>query len=296
MSRLPMHRAALFTALAIASSAAVAAENPDVLRLTQRIAALQADPQLRELAPYERIQARQAIDGFAEAKRSQRETLLYLAEKRVEIAEIAARTAAAERELDRLDDVRRDLMIEASRQDAARARAETERLRIQAQIQTEEAERLRLAAEAEAQARLDAEDTLTAVTGQQTAKLSAAQRKEAQLAREEAELVSGTKLPASKFDSRGEAFALAGSAFESGSASLSAAGKGTASALAAYLDARPKTRARIDGYGDGKLGQRRAEALRDALVAAGVSRSRLQASGKGKATQARAAEAVVVSP
>ncbi|GAB2492705.1 membrane protein [Pseudoxanthomonas sangjuensis] len=290
-----MSRTLVFAALAAIAFAAAAAENPDVARLSQRLAALRADPQLGGLAPYERIQAQQAVDAFARAKRKQREEFLYLAEKRVEIAETAARTAEAKRELDELDDVRRDLMVEASRQEAARVRAENERLRIQAQIQAEEAERLRLAAEAEAQARLEAEDTLTAVAGQQAARLSAAQRKEAQLAREEAELVSGAKLPSSKFEQRGEVFTLAGSVFESGSASLSASGKDTAGAIAAYLAARPKTRARIDGYGDGGLGQRRADALRDALVAAGVGRSRLQAGGKGKATQARAAE-VVVSP
>lgn len=119
-----MSRALVFAALAAIAFAATAAENPDVVRLNQRLAALQADPQLGELAPYERIQARQAVDAFAKAKRKLREEFLYLAEKRVEIAETAARTAAAKRELDELDDVRRDLMVEASRQDAARARRE----------------------------------------------------------------------------------------------------------------------------------------------------------------------------
>jgi outer membrane protein OmpA-like peptidoglycan-associated protein len=42
------------------------------------------------------------------------------------------------------------------------------------------------------------------------------------------------------------------------------------------------------------LGQRRADALRDALVAAGVARARLQTAGKGKATAARAAELTVL--
>jgi outer membrane protein OmpA-like peptidoglycan-associated protein len=294
MNRMTMWRAALLFALVATCSAVFAADNPDVLRLNQRLAALQADPQLGELAPFEQLQARQAVDAFAKAKRSQREDLLYVAEQRVEIAETAARTAATKRELDQLDNARRDLLVEASRQDAARARAETERLRIQAQIQAEEADRLRQSADAEAQARQEAEDTLTEVAGQQNAKLLTAQRKEAQLARQEAELVSGAKLPASKFGEQGEVFTLAGSLFNAGTAKLSDSGKSTASAMAAYLNARPKTRARSDGYGDGKLALQRAVALRDALVAAGISRSRLQAGGKGKASAARAVEVTVL--
>ncbi|MFT3761094.1 MAG: hypothetical protein QM761_00485 [Pseudoxanthomonas sp.] len=276
---------------AMTVSTAVAAENPDAIRLRQRLSALQADPQLGELAPYERIQAQQAIDALAGARRSERDNALYLAEKRVEIAEIAAHTAAAKQQLGKLDETRNALLLEASRQEAARARAETERLRIQSQIQAEEAERLRQSAEAEAQARIEAEDALTSVAGKQSARLSAAQRKEAQLAREEAELVSGAKLPASKFESRGEVFTLAGSSFDG--AGLSASGKATAAALAAYLQARPKARARLSGFGE--QGQRRAEALRDAVVAQGVLKARLQTGGQGKATEARAAE-VVVTP
>ncbi|MFT4256130.1 MAG: hypothetical protein QM599_04115 [Pseudoxanthomonas sp.] len=283
-------RAALLALSALVSFTAIAAENPDAIRLRQRLAELQADPKLAELAPYERIQAQQAIDALAKARRSERDTALYVAEKRVEIAETAAHTAATRRELEKLDDTRNDLLLEASRQEAARARAETERLRIQSQIQAEEAERLRQSAEAEAQARIEAEDALTSAAGKQTAKLSAAQRKAAALAREEAELVSGSKLPASRFEARGEVFALADSSFDG--AGLSASGKATASALAAYLQAQPKARLRIAGYGES--GQRRAEALRDAVTAQGVMKARVQAgAGKGAANAARAAEAVV---
>ncbi len=72
---------------------------------------------------------------------------------------------------------------------------------------------LRLAAEAEAAARTDVEQALTSATGKQSAQLSAARRKEAELARQEAELVSGAKLPPAVFETRGEVFTLPGSAF-----------------------------------------------------------------------------------
>ncbi|TXH80592.1 MAG: hypothetical protein E6Q74_07915 [Pseudoxanthomonas sp.] len=280
--------------LALATQAALAAENPVVVQLNQRLAALQADPDLAELAAYEKLQAQHAVAAFSKARRSQRETAQYVAERRVQIAEIAARAQAARREADRLDRTRSELLVEASRREAERARREAERLRVQAQIQAEEAERLRLAAEAEALARQEAETTLDTVAGQQANRLSAARQRELKLAREEAELVSGAKLPASKFEARGEVFTLGADAFASDSAKLSASGASRASALAAYLQANPKARARIEGYGDKQTpGQRRADALRDALTAAGIAKSRLQSSGKGAGSKARALDVIV---
>jgi len=292
--RQTLRAGALGLALMSAAVAAAAADNPVVVQLNQRLAALHADPALADLAAYEKLQAQNAIAAFDKARRSQRETAQYVAERRVEIAEIAARTQAARREADRLDRTRSELLVEASRREAERARREAERLRVQAQIQAEEAERLRQAAEAEALARQEAETTLDTVAGQQANRLSAARQRELKLAREEAELVSGAKLPASKFESRGEVFTLGADAFAAGSAKLSAAGTSSASALAAYLQANPKARARVEGYGDKQTpGQRRADALRDALVAAGVPRARLQSAGKGTGSKTRAVEIVV---
>ena len=265
-----------------------------VVQLNQRLAALQADPDLADLAAYEKLQAQHAVIAFSKARRSQRETAQYVAERRVQIAEIAARAQAARREADRLDRTRSELLVEASQREAERARREAERLRVQAQIQAEEADRLRLAAEAEALARQEAETTLDTVAGQQANRLSAARQRELKLAREEAELVSGAKLPASKFEARGEVFTLGADAFASDSAKLSASGASRASALAAYLQANPKARARIEGYGDKQTpGQRRADALRDALTAAGIAKSRLQSSGKGAGSKARALDVIV---
>ena len=280
--------------LALATQPALAAENPVVVQLNQRLAALQADPDLAELAAYEKLQAQHAVTAFSKARRSQRETAQYVAERRVQIAETAARAQAARREADRLDRTRSELLVEASQREAERARREAERLRVQAQIQAEEADRLRLAAEAEALARQEAETTLDTVAGQQANRLSAARQRELKLAREEAELVSGAKLPASKFEARGEVFTLGADAFASDSAKLSASGASRASALAAYLQANPKARARIEGYGDKQTaGQRRADALRDALTAAGIAKSRLQSSGKGAGSKARALDVIV---
>lgn len=159
------------------SLAMAAKDDPQADALTRRLAALQNDPQTSDLARYERLQAQQTVAALAEAKRRDRDELVFLADRRVEIAELTARTALARRELDRLEGTRNDLLIEASRRDASRARQEAERLRVQAQIQAEEAERMRQAAEQETLARQDAELALTSVAGKQTAKLNAAQQR-----------------------------------------------------------------------------------------------------------------------
>ena len=283
-----------FCLAVFAAVPALAAPDADVARLQAQLAALQGDPSLGRLAVYEQMEAQQAIAALDKARRAERADALYLAGRRVEIAELTARVQAARSELSRLDLQRSELLLEASRRDAARARQENERLRLQAQIQAEEAERLRLAAEAEAQLRTEVEEALGKATGRQASQLSAARRKEAELARQEAELVSGKKLPAARFEGQGEVFTLPGNAYASGKSGLSGSGGDAAAALAAYLQIA-KGGVRISAWGDdGKLAQARAAALREALVAGGVPASRIRVEAKrGAATGARAAEVVV---
>lgn len=258
--------------------------------LVQRLAAVEANPEFATLAAYERLQARQALGVLANARSRDRDGARYVAQRRVEIAEIAARSQAAQREVDRLDRERSELLVDASRRDAARARAEAERLRVQAQIQAEQTERLRQQAAADAQAMQDVEAALEGVAGDQTARLSAARDKEAALARQEAELIAGGTLPPSRRDARGEVFSLAGDAFASGQASLTSAAASSVKALATYLQAGPSVSVRIEGHTDSQgaaaanltLSQRRATAVREALVAAGVPRAKVQAIGRGQ--------------
>lgn len=179
------------TVLSLAYAAAFAAppDDPDIARLNQRVIVIESNPDAAQYGAFERLRARQAIDAVRAARSRDRAWALRIADRRVETAEIVTRTQLAQREVDRLDRERSELLVEASRRDADRARAETERLRVQAQIQAEEAERLRLAADQEAQARAEAEGLLDNVAGQQAAKLRAARERDAELARKEAELM-----------------------------------------------------------------------------------------------------------
>ena len=272
--------------------AVVPADADAMTALSQRLVALDADARLQGMAAYERLRARQSVDALPTVRNRDRPEATANAQRRVLTAETAAHSEAMRREVDRLDRERSELLVESSRQEAERARQEAERLRFEAQIQMEEAQRLRATAESEAAARAQAEEVILDVAGDQAARLTAARQREADLARQEAELTAGGALPPSKRDGRGEVFTLAGDAFGPGQASLTANAKASVAALGAYIAAAPTGRIRIQAHTDGqgeadanlKLSQRRADAVRDALSSAGVPRSRMQASGMGEAS------------
>lgn len=184
-------------ALPVSGRAATPAD-PDVDALGRRLQALDTDPARNAFAAYERLQARQAVQALVLAKKKQRPLALELARLRVETAEIAAATEAGRGELQQLDARRAELLMAASRRDAERARAEAERMRVEAQIQAEEAARLRQEIEAESRSRAEAEGLLDSVAGAEAEKLRQAKAREAELARREAELLSGGARPQSK--------------------------------------------------------------------------------------------------
>ena len=165
----------------------------DAMGPSMRLQALDADPRYAGRAAYERLQARQAVDALATVRSKDRPSATVIAARRVAIAELAAHSELIEAAVRRLDQARSELLVEASRREAERARQEAERLRVQAQIQAEEAERLRAAAEAETAARQQAEEVILDVGGQQAEKLKAARKREAELARQEAELLRAQK-------------------------------------------------------------------------------------------------------
>lgn len=177
-------------AMAVPAFAQQASDN--ITGLNQRLIALEADPRTSGLASYERLQARQAIDALLSARGRNQGGALYVAERRVETAAIAARTEAARREIERLDRERSELLVEASRRDAELARQEAERLRLEARIQLEEATRLRQAAEQETLLRQQVEGALDEVAGDQAARLKAARERDAALAKQEAELLKAS--------------------------------------------------------------------------------------------------------
>lgn len=286
----------LLTALLCALLAACASAPKRDLqheRLQASLAALESDPALGELAGAERLRARQAIDRLALSKGSERNADLYLAERRLEIARTLAQAELAQKQLDQLDRERDRILLEATRRDAEIARLEAEKLRLQSLARAEEAQRAQLEAE---EARRESE--LSSAEATQARRLAEAQATEAALARREAELAGAAadslrlqlETMTSRRDARGEVMTLSGDAFASGSASLRAEARANLGRIVAFVRDAGAAAVLIEGHTDNRggdnlnqaLSQRRAEAVRDALIEEGIDGVRLTAVGQGK--------------
>lgn len=269
----------------------------NVARLESELHALDQDPSLADLAGSDRYRARQAIAALLAARSRDREHALYVAERRVETARVAAEAELARRQIEQLEREHGRILLQASRAEAERARREAERLRLQSLAQQEEAERIRLLIADEQMAREQALGRAEAAGAEaaQARRLADARGREAELARREAELAAsigadseaGTMPPVAR---RGDfdVITLAGDAFASGSATLTGPARASLRSVAESLEGGPSA-VRIVGYTDSQgapaanqaLSQRRAEAVLRALSDAGVDASRLSAEGQG---------------
>jgi outer membrane protein OmpA-like peptidoglycan-associated protein len=262
---------------------------------------------LGKLAPAERALAEQSVQAVAEKGGSgdEHSHLVYLAERRVDIAYATAQAIDQERRLDKLDREHDQILLAASRHDAEQARLEAEKQRIQSLAQAEEADRLRAEADAaRAQGEVSAQDAANArKQAEQTKRLADAQAKEAALSRKEAQLLAeaaaadarsrpaAEAAPAATATGASRQMVLNDSAFAPGAATLRPEARSNVSAIVTFVNRDKNKAIRIEGHTDNSgnakadlaLSQRRAEAVRDALVGAGVDARRITTSGMGQA-------------
>jgi len=294
-------------ALLLTASAAVPAAKSDLdyARLRASLNDLAADPVLGKLAPAERALAEQSVQAIADTGGKEHAHLVYLAERRVDVAYATAQAIDQERRLDKLDREHDQILLAASRHDAEQARLEAEKQRIQSLAQAEEAERLRAEADAaRAQGEMNAQDAANArKQAEQTKRLADAQAKEAALSRKEAQLLAEAAAADARSRSASAApapaaaagaskqMALNDSAFTPGAATLRPEARSNVSAIVAFVNRDRNKQIRIEGHTDNGgnanadlvLSQRRAEAVRDALVAAGIDARRITTFGMGQA-------------
>ena len=291
----------LAASLLLASAAPLAADKnataAQVAQLSGRLAALDADPALSGKAGLERLKARQALDALAVAKSRDRDRLGYIANARVDAAEMAAQAELLKEHAAQLDRERDQIMVEASRRQAAAAQREADRLRRQALAREEEQQRMEAQA-AQDFAALEQEQANAQATADQATKLAEARAEETRLARKEAELaaalagdagaVSGAAPPPAQKTAKGTLYTLPGTAFASGSASLAPSALASLRAMFKAIGAKKKLRveAHTDDQGSDAanlaLSQRRADAVKKALVDSGIAAARISAVGKGE--------------
>ncbi len=176
----------------------------------------------------------------------------YVAHQRVRIAEAKAKQRAAEKEIEMVRNERQAVVLEARA-----AEAETAERRAVAERQRAEAAR----AEAEAA-------------------LARASELAAQVNELEAELTK-----------RGLVLTLGDVLFDTGQATLKPGAARTTAALVTFLNENPGRNVLIEGFTDSVgsdqtnlgLSQRRADAVRDALMASGIAGTRIRTQGFGEA-------------
>lgn len=249
----------------------------DYDRMQARLDELADDPQLSKYATAERAFAETMLRRLDVAGGKEHEQLVYLAERRVDIAYIAAQTALEADELARLEREQAALLLDASRRETEAAREELDRQRRQELARLEEAQR---AAQTPVPPPAAAEPPpAVPVAPPAEPAVPAA-----------ATLAQRLAAIAPELGPRGAQMTLEDLAFEPGRATLRAdAGVGI-DRLLVFVERDTRKAIRIEGHTDATgsveanrdLSLRRAEAVRDALVARGIPVERIRVYGLGE--------------
>jgi outer membrane protein OmpA-like peptidoglycan-associated protein len=271
-------------------------------QIRAQLSELKSDPELANYAPLALGEAERAL-RLAETtggNDTHRIHLIYMADRRIQIARTAAQREQLEDELRELEDERNHLLLRASQAEAERARREADRARMISQATAEEAERARTQAE-EARQR-EAASSKTAQQAREEADqakaLAASSATAAELARKEAELAAEQartlrrqleNLQLRQTES-GVVVTLGDVLFESGQAELKEDAQTSLVEVVDLLQSEPNKKIRIEGHTDSvgnadanlKLSERRANSVLDALVSLGVDASRITTVGLGE--------------
>lgn len=290
--------------LAVSLAACSTAPKKDLAleRVRAQLDQLRADEELAGYAPLALGEAERAL-RVAEQSKGQdnlRIHLVYMAGRQIEIARVIAQREQSEQELDNLKSERSDMLVKAGQLEAERARAEAEQARLLFAASAEEAERQRRekeeALEQSAEQARNAE--LAMEEAEQARRLAESRASEVELARREADLaVQQAETLRQQLENlqlrqteSGVVVTLGDVLFETGQAELLATSHSSLVEVVDLLMSEPDKKIRIEGHTDAvgseeanlQLSQRRAEAVRTALVELGLDPERVTAVGLGE--------------
>lgn len=261
-----------------------------------------ASPSTRELAALPAAEVDRLLDNWATngVRKDERDYLTRLVETRIKLFNASVAAARDRLRLEELEDRRQDILLRASRRDAEQARLEAEKLRLQNLMRAEEAERLQQLAEANSLQLEESEREVELAREEASSarRLADAQAREAQLARREAELLSAQAVDLRaqlaglrpERNERGRMLVLGDVFFATGQGDLQPEARDSINPVKDFIDRYPGLPVSIEGHTDSRgstaanrrLSERRAQSVRDALLAVGVDASRLSVVGHGK--------------
>lgn len=246
---------------------------------------VQDDPQARTLAPVQLKQAGDALDqaNAAHARRDDRATvdqLAYLATQRVAIARQTTQQKSAELTVSQADALRDKQRLAARTHEADTAQRQADASQRSADASQQQA--------AASQRQADASNAQAQAAQQQS---SASQQQAADAQARTRQLEAQLKELDAKPTDRGLVVTIGDVLFDTDQAQLKSGAARNVDKLVAFLKAYPQRTARIEGYTDDTgsdshnqaLSTRRAQAVRMAMVGAGVGGDRIAAQGYGEA-------------
>jgi len=285
-------------------SACVAAPKKDLAldRVRGELDDLKSNPELAGYAPLAVGEAERALRNaeLASGDDLYRSYLVYMADRRIQIARTRAEREQHEQVLDKLEKERSAMLIKASQMEADQARQDAEKARLLVATTNEDAQRAR--EEREEALRKEAESAraaqLSAEEADQARRVADSRASEAEYARLEAELASKQvssltrqleNLQLRETES-GVVVTLGDVVFSSGQATLVEGGRSSLEEVVDLLQTEPDKKIRVEGHTDSLgdadenllLSEQRAKAVLDALVSMGVASDRISSLGMGE--------------
>jgi len=293
---------ALFMLTALAACATSPRQDLALEQVRTQLNELKSDQELAGYAPLALGEAERALRQAetATGDETQRIHLIYMADRRIQIARAVAQHGQLEHEYQQLVEEQNAMLVRASKLEAERARLEAEQARMISQATAEDAQRAReealQAQQREAASVRDAEQAIE--EAQQAKALAASSATEAQLARREADLAVEQadtlrrqleNLQLRQTES-GVVVTLGDVLFQSGETRLRDEAMASLVEVVDLLQSEPDKFIRIEGHTDStgdaetnlEISGLRAKAVLDALVSLGVDPDRFTAAGMGE--------------